>query len=113
MIDQEKTLTWYILSYLWIFALIPLLVERDDGDVQWHSKNGLLLFGAELAVFIVLIIFTTTWSFFLPGFLWIFSCFLWTIVWMGVLSLHIVCIIKALRGERFAVPYLSSLVEKF
>jgi len=32
-----------ILSYLGILALIPLLVEKDDPEVQWHAKHGLVL----------------------------------------------------------------------
>ena len=34
---------WIVLSYLGLLALIPLLVERDDQEVQWHAKHGLVL----------------------------------------------------------------------
>ena len=36
-----------ILSYLWMLALIPLLVEKDDREVQWHAKHGIVLLVAE------------------------------------------------------------------
>ena len=26
-----------VLSYIWILALIPLLMEQDDKDVRWRS----------------------------------------------------------------------------
>lgn len=40
-----------VLAYLWLLALTPLLVEKDDAELQWHAKHGLVLFGAEIAVF--------------------------------------------------------------
>ncbi|MGB5515145.1 MAG: hypothetical protein WBP36_11520, partial [Thermoanaerobaculia bacterium] len=41
-----------VLSYLWILALIPLLVDKDDKEVQWHAKNGLVLTAAEFALWL-------------------------------------------------------------
>ena len=32
-----------VLSYLWLLALVPLLTEKDDKEVQWHAKHGLVL----------------------------------------------------------------------
>ena len=37
-----------VLAYLWLLALIPLLVEKQDPEVQWHAKHGLVLMIAEL-----------------------------------------------------------------
>ena len=37
-----------LLSYLWLLALVPLLVEKDDKEVQWHAKHGIVLMVAEL-----------------------------------------------------------------
>ena len=45
-----------VLAYLWLLALVPLLVEEQDQEVRWHAKHGLLLFGAEFAAFIALAI---------------------------------------------------------
>ena len=51
-----------VLSYLWLLALVPLLVEKNDPEVQWHAKHGLVLTAAEvilwIAVFVVQIIAT-------------------------------------------------------
>ena len=41
-----------VLSYLGLLAIIPLLVEKDE-EVQWHAKNGLVLFLAVFAVGII------------------------------------------------------------
>ena len=27
-----------VLAYLWLLALVPLLVEKDDPEVQWHAQ---------------------------------------------------------------------------
>jgi hypothetical protein len=32
-----------VLSYLWILAIVPLLVEKEDKEVQWHAKHGIVL----------------------------------------------------------------------
>ena len=45
-----------ILSYFGLLALIPLLVEKDDAEVQWHAKHGLILMATWIAVSIVLTI---------------------------------------------------------
>ncbi|MHC4711587.1 MAG: hypothetical protein ACYTA3_14595, partial [Planctomycetota bacterium] len=42
-----------VLSYLWILALIPLLAEKDDAEVQWHAKHGVVHLAAEVILWIV------------------------------------------------------------
>ena len=39
-----------------LLALIPLLVEKDDSEVQWHAKNGLAFTVAFVVLFIALTI---------------------------------------------------------
>ena len=41
-----------VLAYLWLLAIVPLLVEEQDPEVRWHAKHGLVLFGAEFVGFI-------------------------------------------------------------
>src|SRR5918993_12910 len=43
-----------VLSYLWLLALVPLLTEKDDKEVQWHAKHGLVLMVAELFLWIAI-----------------------------------------------------------
>jgi len=45
-----------ILSYLSILCIIPLVFKKDNSFVLKHSKQGLILFLGEVAVFIVHII---------------------------------------------------------
>ena len=43
-----------VLSYFGLLALIPLLVDKDDPEVQWHAKHGLVLTVAWVVLFVVL-----------------------------------------------------------
>ena len=43
-----------VLAYLWPLAAVPLLVSKDDAEVQWHAKHGLVLMAAELLAVLVL-----------------------------------------------------------
>ena len=93
-----------VLAYLWLLALVPLLAEKDDPEVQWHAKHGLVLFGAEIAVFFALSILST-----MTGFL---GCIFLPLVQFAILGVHIVCIVKGLQGTRFLVPGLSEYADR-
>lgn len=99
-----------VLAYLWPLALVPLLLEKEDEEVQWHAKHGLVLFAAELAISIVAWIFFGILAFVDLGcsgciFSWLFT--------LAVIVLHIVCIVKALNGQKLLIPGVSELVERF
>ena len=100
-----------ILAYLWILALIPLLVKKDDREVQWHAKNGLVILAAEIIFWVLL----TVLGFVLPQGLGL-GCGLSTVscvVWIGFLVLRIICIVKGVAGQRYRVPMLSDYADKF
>ena len=95
-----------VLSYLWLLALIPLLVEKDDAEVQWHAKHGLVLLGAEILLWVVLAILIS-----IP----MLGCIIapvGVLLCLGVLVVHIICIVKGLKGERFIIPGISQYAEK-
>ena len=93
-----------VISYLWLLALVPLLLEKQDTEVQWHAKHGLVLFGAEFFAFMALGILSA-----LSGGL---GCLLLPLAQLGILVLHVVCIAKGLQGERFLIPRLSEYADK-
>ena len=93
-----------VISYLWLLAIVPLLLEKQDPEVQWHAKHGLLLFVAEFFAFVALGV--------LSGISGGLGCLLLPLVQLGVLVLHVVCITKGLQGERFLIPGLSEYVDK-
>jgi uncharacterized membrane protein len=104
-----------VLSYLGILALIPLLVEKGDAEVQWHAKHGLVLLVAEVALFIVLSIFQS-----IVGHIPVLGClgllvgaFVWFVLCIGILVVHILCIVKGVNGQRFVLPVVSEYANRF
>lgn len=99
-----------VLSYLWLLALIPFLVEKEDREVQWHAKNGLLLLGAEIVISIVLAIIQSASAFVDFG---CTGCILSSVFWLVVLIVHIVAIVKGVNGQRLVIPGLSQYADRF
>lgn len=95
-----------ILSYLWILALIPYLTEQRDPEVKWHARHGLVLVVAEIVLNIVLFILSL-----IPVVGCVFSV-LWMVAWLGIVGLHVVCLVKALGGERFTIPFVSQYADQ-
>lgn len=96
-----------VLSYLWLLALVPLLVEKDDKEVQWHAKHGLVLMVAELFLWIVISV--------VLGAIPVIGCIglLFTpLLALGQLVLHVLCIVKGINGQRLIIPGLSEFTEK-
>ena len=96
-----------VLSYLWILALVPLLVETTDEEVQWHAKHGIVLMVAEIVFWIVFNIVV----YMIP-----FGCIVGLIgplVALAFLAVHIVAIVKGLNGQRLIIPMLSEYASKF
>ena len=102
-----------VLSYLWLLALIPLLTEKDDKEVQWHAKHGLVLLGAEVIVWVAFLFLHMVLIAIHIGFLGCFLSIIQLVLWLGILVLHIVCIIKGTKGERFLIPGISQYADRF
>ncbi len=97
-----------ILSYLGILALVPLLTKKDDPDVQWHAKNGLVLGVAWFVLWFVF--FVAGWM--LP---WGIQAALGTIgcvLAVAFLAVDIIALVKAINGERFRIPVVTDIAEK-
>jgi uncharacterized membrane protein len=96
-----------VLSYLWLLALVPLLTEKDDKEVQWHAKHGLVLMVAELAFWIVINIVLTS-----IGFFGCVAALFMPLLALAQLVLHVMCIVKGINGQRLIIPGLSEFAEK-
>jgi uncharacterized membrane protein len=105
--DSNRTLM-LVLSYLGILALVPLLVEKTDKEIQWHAKNGLVLFGAWVAVVVI-----GRASFLIFGPLGCLISILLPFLWLVYAVVVVLGIVRALKGRRLVIPLLSQLVEKF
>jgi uncharacterized membrane protein len=104
-----------VLSYLGILALVPLLSEKEDREVQWHARHGLVLLGAWVALGVGIQVFLVVLrqvaggadclgcllSLAMPGLLFAY------------LAVAVLCMFKALNGQRLLIPGISQLADKF
>ena len=89
-----------ILSYLSILCIIPLILKKENSFVLSHGKQGLVIFVAQVALFIFHIILG-------PWGLVILRLGLF-ILW----SLSLWGIIEVLRGRYVKLPFISDIAEK-
>jgi len=101
-----------VLSYLGLLALIPLLVDKDDKEVQWHAKHGLVLTVVEVAVMIGLMVIGGVLGAISGGLGCLFGL-LWPVFMLVILVVHILCIVKGLNGQRFLIPGISEYADRF
>jgi uncharacterized membrane protein len=101
-----------VLSYLWLLALVPLLVEKEDKEVQWHAKHGIVLMVAEIVLWIAV----TIVSFILSSMSLALGCVVTLLtfgLWLGILVVHVLCIVKGVNGQRFLIPGVSEYASRF
>ena len=98
-----------VLSYLWLLALIPLLVEKEDKEVQWHAKHGIVLMVAEIALWVAITMVNIVTGMFIGCLVGLLSLGLW----VAIVVLHILCIVKGINGQRLIVPGVSQYADKF
>jgi uncharacterized membrane protein len=96
-----------VLSYLWLLALVPLLTEKDDREVQWHAKHGIVLMGVEIIIWVVISV--------VLGSIPVIGCIglLFTpLLMLAELVLHVMCIVKGINGQRLIIPGVSEFANK-
>lgn len=106
-ISGEVNVLMVILAYLGILSLIPFFAEKEDEFVQYHAKQGLTLFIAEMVIFFILMIISM-----IP----VVGCviaILELFFWLAVLVYHIILMVKASKGERTKIPYVSTYAERW
>jgi len=97
-----------VLSYLWLLALVPLLVEKDDKEVQWHAKHGLVLMLAEIVFWVAVTIVQLAIGTLLGCVVGLLSF----VVWIAIVALHVVAIVKGVNGGRLIVPGVSQYADR-
>jgi uncharacterized membrane protein len=101
-----------VLAYLWVLALIPLLLEDKDSEVRWHAKHGIVLTLAELALVFVYMTVTSLVSLAALALGIVLALFL-VFAWIGILAVHVVAILKGVNGGRLIIPKLSVYADRF
>jgi len=100
-----------VLAYLWPLALVPLLVEKQDAEVQWHAKHGIVLMLAELVLLFAYITMTSIVSLATLGLGCVLSIFL-VFGWVAILAVHVAAILKGVHGTRLIVPGISQYADR-
>jgi len=95
-----------VLAYLWPLALVPLLLEKHDADVQWHARHGLVLMVAELVLIVVYFAIASVVTLSSIG-LGVALMMLLVGGWVGILALHVIAILKGVSGTRLSIPVVS------
>ena len=109
---SENRNVMIVLSYLWLLALIPLLVEKEDREVQWHAKHGLVLTVVEVVIMIGFQVIVMILGAVSGGLGCIFSLLI-PILLLVILIVHVLCIVKGINGQRFLVPGVSEFADRF
>ena len=94
-LDVEINKNVAALSYVWILCLIPLLGKKKSEYAQFHAKQGLILFIAEL----------------IAGVLSWFPVFGQLLV-LVLLVVSIMGIVKTLNGEWWKIPFIYEWSKK-
>jgi hypothetical protein len=100
-----------VLAYLWLLALVPLFTEKDDAEIQWHAKHGIVLMGTELMLLLGYILIMSVVSLAALGLGLLLAVFL-VFGWMAILGVHVVAIIKGVNGGRLLIPGVSEYASR-
>lgn len=92
-----------VLSYLGILALIPLLTEKNDREVQWHARHGLVLLVGYMVLTVGLFLLSLV-----VGFLGMLQIPLW----IGYVVVIILGITNAMNGKRLLLPGISEFADR-
>ena len=87
------------IGYIGVLCLIPLLLKKDSKFAQFHAKQGLVLFIAEIMVSFVNIV---------P----LLGQIVWFFAGLVFLVLSVIGLLKAWKGEWWKIPYLHEYAEK-
>ena len=87
------------LSYISIISVVMLFVKKDSDYVQFHAKQGTVIFIGEIILGVV------------SSFTW-FLFYLWNLVWLVFVIASVIGFIKAYRGERYQMPVVADIANK-
>lgn len=99
-----------VLAYLGILAVIPLVAEKEDREVQWHAKHGLVLLVVEIIISVIISVVGGVVSFADAG---CSGCMASSLFWVVVMIVHILAIVKGVNGQRLIIPGISDFANRF
>ncbi len=103
--DVEDNKGIAAIGYLGILFLVPLLAKKDSPFAQYHAKQGLVLFIAEIILYAV--------GFVLTFITFGFGFFIMWIIWLLVIILVILGIVNAVSGKTTPLPVIGKMAENW
>jgi uncharacterized membrane protein len=97
---REQDKIQLVLAYLGCLSLIPFLTVKDSEFVKFHAKQGIVFnigFGIGLTILSMI-----------P-----FVNFATCLLGPAMIVVDIMAIMKALKGERWRLPVVADLADKF
>ena len=109
--DDKKIMG--ILSYISFLCLIPLFTKKDDDFVYFHAKQGLVLFGLEVIVYVIyrILVAILIGSIIGWGLLSILTLIV-NLLNIGLLVLSIIGIINVVQNQKKGLPLIGKFAEK-
>src|SRR3989338_10408413 len=83
------------IGYVWILCLVPLFLKRNSQFAQFHAKQGLVLFVAEIFGWLI---------FWIPLIGWFLGIFIIILAVLGIMN--------ALQGRYWEMPVLGKSARK-
>lgn len=90
------------LSYIWIISIIMLLTKKDSDFIQFHARQGFVLFAVSVVVWIISIPLSAVPLMFM----------LVNLVYVVLFVAIVVGFIKAYGGEKYKFPVVGDLADK-
>jgi uncharacterized membrane protein len=106
--DAEKYKIFGIIAYLPFFCLVPIFAVKDSPFAKYHANQGLTLFLAEIALWVVLWIIQVAILAIMPSGFNVLG-FLFQLVWLAPLALTIFGIINAAAGKCVPLPVIGGV----
>ena len=101
---EENTMA--CLSYIGPLFLIPLLGRKDSGFAQFHAKQGLVLFGLDIILWVIgwivqSIFFSSLWAIIYMGWL---ASLVSLAIWIVIAIFSIMGLVYSLQGKWWRLP---------
>lgn len=103
--ENIEGLLCYVLG--WVTGLIFLLVEKDNKFVKFHAIQSIAL---SIAFFVVM--FALFFLALIPYAGAVFGI-LSSLVSLGMLIVWVILLVKAAQGERFKLPVIGDMADKY
>ena len=105
------------LCYLagWVTGLIFYLTEKEDQYVRFHAMQS-IVFSVALVVFWLGLTIVGTIIGMVPvigGIIGLLLGLMSLVVWLGAFVVWIILMVKAYQGERWKLPVLGDMAEKY